>query len=97
MAQVAPEPPLDRSGRRAGAKRPDVLMRDIGRPAILLMSPGQARQTIRTHHSVVHRPREGHMLATEQHVEAAEHVCYLPKASPCGFASNDAYACTVNA
>ena len=74
LAQVAPEPPLERSGRRAGAKRPDVLMQDIGRPAILLMSPGQARQTIRTHHSVVHRPREGHMLATGQHVEAAEHL-----------------------
>ena len=36
------------------------------------MSPGQARQTIRAYHLVVHRPREGHMLAIGQHVEEAE-------------------------
>ena len=38
------------------------------------MSPGQARQTIRAYHLVVHRPREGHMLAIGQHVEEAEHL-----------------------
>ena len=62
-AQVAPESPLDRSGRRAGAKRRDVPLWDSGRPATILMSPGQARQTIRAYHLVVLRPREGHMLA----------------------------------
>ena len=61
--QVAPGLPLDRSGRRAGAKRPDVLPQDISRPAKLLTSPGQARQTIRTYHMVVRRLREGHVLA----------------------------------
>ena len=35
---------------------------DRSRPATILMSPGQARQTIRTYHMVVRRLREGHML-----------------------------------
>ena len=61
--QVAPGLPLDRSGRRAGAKRLDVLLWDRSRPATILMSPGQARQTIRAYHLVVRRPREGCMLA----------------------------------
>ena len=34
-----------------------------GPPATILMSPGQARQTIRADHLVVRRPREGYMLA----------------------------------
>ena len=33
---------------------------DRSRPATILKSPGQARQTIRAYHLVVHRPREGH-------------------------------------
>ena len=70
--RVAPELPLALVWPSSGGETAWQYV--AGRPATILMSPGQARQTIRAYHLVVHRPREGHMLAIGQHVEEAEHL-----------------------
>ena len=54
---VAPRPVWPSSGGETAWKIV------ASRPATILMSPGQARQTIRAYHLVVRRPREGYMLA----------------------------------